>query len=185
MDRYSDDFSELDRRDLPTPVVSARDELESSGFEVDAVRPSRVFGQNGPVLRLVVEPLLPSRPRADIRPEEPLLLGDWDDYPSTPPSVRLDRVDFPRDLPHVNLVLTPSPVWPCLTDRPPSEWFVDRTIIDLIEQTRSWLSDAASGRLMEGDDGFEPILLPLLREHPDDGVVHIVPAGYCVASCAQ
>lgn len=170
---------------LDPHVRLAAQELREAGYEPEIVLPPEGFPLEGPLLRIEVPTRVPSRPEDihDIRRQEFVLLGNWRGYPDDPPSVRLDRIEFPRGLPHINQTKRTDPVWPCLTMEPLPEWFQDRSIVDLIERTEEWLADAISGHLMAGDESmFEPIFVPLEREYFADGRFSIDRSGYAVLS---
>lgn len=183
MEHFSEPFKRVEEKNVPGHVATAVAELAGAGYEVEILEPPDYFVLNGPVLRMKVGVRLPSRPRHGIGREEFLLLGNWETYPASPPSVRFDRVDFPRSLPHINQTRKSSPVWPCLTTESLSSWFQGRTVVDLVARVEMWLADAASGRLMRQDERtFEPVFMPPEREHLLDGEIRIGPPGYCVAS---
>ncbi|MBZ5707017.1 MAG: ThiF family adenylyltransferase [Acidobacteriia bacterium] len=94
----------------------------------------------------------------DIRPKEPILVVfDSTGYPFTPPSAYSDRVDFPVEhLPHINPTTKAIPAYLCLHRGNLADWFAEHTILDFVARVRAWLRDAASGRLIREEDGFEP-----------------------------
>lgn len=112
------------------------------------------------VVPIVVTVDLPSRGTGgiDIRRKEPLVVVlDLVHYPRRAPFVFCDRKDFPGDeLPHVIPTTPGQPTWLCLHRGNIDHWFVDRTLLQLVERARSWLADAAAGLLIRGDDAFEP-----------------------------
>lgn len=186
LDNFSEDFKIVGIESVSDPVAAAVAELANAGYEVDILEAPSTGVLRTPVLRLTLRVSLPSRPVHGIEQEERILVGSWETYPASAPSVRFDRVDFPRGLPHINQTRKSSPVWPCLTAQPLSSWFQGRTILDLIRQVERWLSDAASGRLMLGDERtFEPIFISPDREYFVDDEVRIGPSGYCVVAASS
>lgn len=108
---------------------------------------------------------LPTRGTADgvdIRESEPVILRfPRTSYPDTPPRAYSDRLDFPvDDLPHLNVTREKFPAWLCLHRGNLSDWFAEHTISDFVTRVRAWYRDAASGRLIRDDDGFEPARIP-------------------------
>src|SRR6266508_1854614 len=172
MQYFSEPFDRVKAGGLPGHISSALEELAAAGYDVETIDPPGHFILSGPLIRVKVVVKLPSRPRHDVGHREHVLLGDWETYPASPPSVRLDRLDFPRGFPHINQTRKSSPVWPCLTAEPLSKWFQGRALLDLVARIEAWLGDAASGRLMRGDEhAFEPIFMPPEREYLVDGEI--------------
>lgn len=167
----------------PQPQLAAR-ELRKAGYESEVFLPPEGFPLEGPLLRIEILTRVPSRPEnVDIRRREFVLLGNWRGYPADPPSIRLDRINFPRGLPHINQTTRSDPVWPCLTMQPLADWFQDRSIVDLVELIENWLADAIAGHLMAGDkDIFEPIFVPMEREYFADGRFYVDRSGFAVVS---
>lgn len=180
MEFFSEKDKPLGEDGLPDQVKSVAGELRDKGYELEPLESVAGVLLEGPILRVKVVPRLPSRgPVADIRSEEYLLLGDLHGLPAAPPGVRFDRVDFPRNLPHINQTRKTSPVWPCLIAGSLAQWFQDRTVVDLVRQTEQWLADAAAGLLMAGDEHtFEPIFVAQEREYEDDGHWWVGPTGW-------
>jgi hypothetical protein len=86
----------------------------------------------------------------------------WPSYPWSPPSFYL-RVDFPRNLPHIQ----PGPLSelprPCLIDGNQREYFfqfglVELGLFNLVHQLVLWLQRAAEGTLIHHGTGWEPTL---------------------------
>lgn len=93
---------------------------------------------------------------ARILPVEPIALV----YPiasvgSVAPRIYSERIDFPRNLPHLNPVSASCPVSPCVA-REGTQALYDRGgIAMVIGELVSWLTDAAAGTLER--DGWEPM----------------------------
>lgn len=93
----------------------------------------------------------------DIRSREPIfLVFNKNRYPLQAPSVYSNRLDFPKDrLPHLNPRPKGTPANFCLYRGNLDAWFLEHSLIELVDKTRSWLEDAASGNLMRDSDRFE------------------------------
>ncbi|MBI5430652.1 MAG: ThiF family adenylyltransferase [Nitrosomonadales bacterium] len=74
---------------------------------------------------------------------------------ATPPQVRSDRMDFPRNLPHLNQVPDSEPSWLCMAREGLSSIYQRGGIPALLQRLSMWLRDAAAGQL--DHDGWEPI----------------------------
>lgn len=96
MQFFSESCERLDARDVPGHVLAAVAELREADYDVEIVSPPEHFVLKGPLMRLRLDVALPSRPRHNVLRTEYVLLGEWDSYPASPPSVRFDRIDFPR-----------------------------------------------------------------------------------------
>ena len=72
----------------------------------------------------------------------------------SPPEVRADRIDFPRDIPHLNIVPDDEPVYLCLAREGISSLFSRGGMPALLRRVATWLRDAAAGQL--DHDGWEP-----------------------------
>lgn len=184
MDFFSQACKPGEESELDPHLKLVVQELRDAGYESQVFRPPEGFPLDGPLLRIEVSTRVPSRPQeVDIRRQEFVLLGNWRGYPDDPPSVRLDRIDFPRGLPHINQTKKTDPVWPCLTLEPITDWFQDRSIGDLVALIEQWLSDAIAGHLMAGDQHtFEPIFVPLEREYSAGDRFYVDRTGYAVLS---
>jgi hypothetical protein len=97
-----------------------------------------------------------------VRTMETVRVRLWPDYPWSSPSFYL-RMDFPRDLPH----LQPGPLSalprPCLVDANQREYFfqfglVEVGVFHLVHQLVLWLQRAAEGTLIDHGTGWEPTL---------------------------
>lgn len=119
------------------------------------------WNSNFIAIPLDVEVNIPSRGTIDgidIREKEPIfLLFNRQNYPYEAPSVCYNRKDFPAtQLPHLNPTFFGMPASFCLHRGSIDNWFAENTIENLVYRTSSWLSDAAKGRLIRKEDGFEP-----------------------------
>ena len=74
---------------------------------------------------------------------------------AAPPQVRSDRIDFPRDLPHLNSVPDSDPSYLCLAREGLTSIYQRGGLPALFQRLSMWLRDAASGNL--DHDGWEPI----------------------------
>lgn len=119
------------------------------------------WNSNFVAIPLDVEVDIPSRGTfngIDIHEREPIfLLFNRQTYPHEAPNVCYNRKDFPAtQLPHLNPTFLGMPVSFCLHRGSIDNWFAENTIENLVYRTSSWLSDAAKGRLIREEDGFEP-----------------------------
>ena len=74
---------------------------------------------------------------------------------SVAPRIYSERIDFPRDLPHLNPVNALCPASPCIA-RDGTQALYDRGGITMVvSELVSWLTDAAAGTLER--DGWEPM----------------------------
>jgi len=74
---------------------------------------------------------------------------------ASPPQVRSNRMMFPRDLPHLNMVPDSEPSSLCLAREGLSSIYQRGGIPALLQRLSMWLRDAAAGRL--DHDGWEPV----------------------------
>jgi len=93
----------------------------------------------------------------DIRSREPIILiFNKNRYPLQAPLIFSNRSDFPKDrLPHLNPRPKGTPASFCLYRGSLDAWFLEHSLIELVEKAKSWLEDAASGNLMRDSDRFE------------------------------
>ena len=87
-------------------------------------------------------------------------------YPLRAPLVTL-RQDFDRSLAHVQPGDPGSPPEPCIIDGRPSELLQQRGLFGIVDQLALWLENAALGRLIDPEHGWEPVR----RDSLDDVVV--------------
>lgn len=83
-----------------------------------------------------------------------LWFADSTDITSVP-QVRSNRITFPRDLPHLNLVPDSEPSSLCLAREGLSSIYQRGGISALLQRLSMWLRDAAAGQL--DYDGWEPV----------------------------
>jgi hypothetical protein len=97
----------------------------------------------------------------DIRSREPILIRvDTKNYPSAPPMVFPDRLDFPKNsLAHLYVAKKGNPPGFCLIRGEITEWYSNKRLKDLYIRTSNWLRDAATGELTEDGNQFDPIRL--------------------------
>ena len=120
--------------------------------------------------RVVVEVRVPLSQRwaADgvsphgVRRIEPVTLTFGAKYPLKPPKVQL-RSDFDRSLAHINPGPSDDPPEPCLFEGPIDDLFHQRGLLGVLNQLALWLDKAASGRLIDPKQGWEPIRRDLLE----------------------
>lgn len=108
---------------------------------------------------------LPPRYNADLHgvltTEPVLFLFDEADYPTKPPLVGSDRIDFQWEgKPHVSAAGVDHPPFFCLARVPMEEWFAVHGFASYIDRTIGWLRDAALGLLQREDGRFEPTIVP-------------------------
>jgi proteasome lid subunit RPN8/RPN11 len=95
----------------------------------------------------------------DIRPEEPvLILFDVKNYPSVPPIVKTDRLDFPKDaLAHLYVAVKGKTPAFCMVRGDMADWYAKKKPQDLIIRIGNWLRDAANGELTLNGGRFDPM----------------------------
>ena len=157
-DRYSSEFQAIKLTDCEPAVRSALQELQRT----DSRLPLEIFNyKEYMVAGFPLQVSLPSRGPVDgidIRPVELVLVFFHKaEYPGRAPQIRMDRRSFPTErLPHLNPVWPGEPPWLCLHRGSVSDWYAEHSIGDLVERARSWLEDAARGKLIKDRDRFEP-----------------------------
>lgn len=114
------------------------------------------------VVRLTLSLELPTRydmTTALVRPEEPVYVEFYSDYPDRVPCAYIGRIDFDFDhTPHI--YCEKSGLRPiCLFRGNGDEWFANMEIEDFIKHLRSWYDDLASGVNIEDGGEFEPLRL--------------------------
>ena len=88
------------------------------------------------------------------------------DFPIHAPKITL-RKDFDRSLAHVNPSLPGEPVPPCIAYGDLDELFHEQGIWAIVNQLVTWLENAALGKLIDPEQGWEPIR----RDHFEDVIV--------------
>lgn len=127
---------------------------------VSCVRPPRLVG-DGVEVEVTVQVSLPSRfgsagvTPGGVRAEEPCWLVFPDGWPRLAPKVWL-REDFPLNLPHINPHKAGQRVNPCLFDGSLHEVLHRFGLERIVDQLSEWLSKAASGQLIDLQQGWEP-----------------------------
>ena len=109
------------------------------------------------VVRVEVQPEVPTDPVNDIRVVEPIAIG-FDPEDRHQPIIWTLRDDFP-DLPHTFLVQEGAPKSLCLYDEPYSEQRLHWTAPAFIRRIHWWLGQTALGELHLPDQPVEPLLL--------------------------
>jgi hypothetical protein len=97
-----------------------------------------------------------------VRTTETVTVRLWPSYPWSSPSFYL-RMDFPRDLPHLQPGPQAKPPRPCLVDGSQREYFfkfglVELGVFHLLHQLVLWLQRAAEGTLIDHGNGWEATL---------------------------
>jgi hypothetical protein len=99
-------------------------------------------------------PLGQREPVNDIRPIE--RIGFFYLDPLRPCGVHPLRVDFPEDLPHLNIAMDGDPRSLCLFEMPQEDVLRIATPFVLLERTRLWMKETAYGRLHGDDQPLDP-----------------------------
>jgi tRNA A37 threonylcarbamoyladenosine dehydratase/proteasome lid subunit RPN8/RPN11 len=138
---------------------------------------------------------LPSRSRRDgvsatgVRATETCVFVFEADWPLFAPKVFL-RTDFPLNLPHINPHREGALVSPCLFEGSVDELLHRFGLDAVVDQLIVWLNKAASGTLLDLEQGWEPTRRDscpstivfsaekVAAAAPADGTVLTVPAGY-------
>jgi len=150
--------------ELPGPFPdwpAWRDAIQQLNFVVPPVELGAFEGcEQYLFIRTTVQVSLPTEgPQADIRPEEVVYIHIPEGFPRRPPWVIAGRDDFPR-LPHLLRYSELAGLFQlCLTRQPMEDWWVGRTLPDLIARVKQWLDDAAGGMLIKENDPYEPLFL--------------------------
>ena len=77
-------------------------------------------------------------------------------YPLYPPTFSL-REDFTRNLPHMQPWVTDGRPVPCIYDGDTAELLHGEGLAGILNQTSLWLDNAALGRLIDPEQGWEPV----------------------------
>ena len=157
--------------DLPIPVGRALRLIEAHPSVVD-VKAALVGDGPETVALVTVRTELPNEWRAagespsGVRPLEQVTFRFGPGYPVFAPGIRL-RADFNRSHPHIQPGDASEAPEPCLFAGSPRELLRLRGIIGLVDQLVEWLERAAFLRLIDPDQGWEPVR----RDHVDDVIV--------------
>jgi len=154
---FTSGLKSLKDKNLPKDIRSALKELRQ-GFP--SLRIEAYSWLGFVLVPLKVQVNLPTRGTADnvdIRNTEPVfLLFDKEQYPLRAPLVFSNRLSFPKDrLPHLNPHPKDLPANFCLYRGSLDAWFLEHSLIELVDKAKSWLEDAAGGNLMRDSDRFE------------------------------
>lgn len=93
-----------------------------------------------------------------IQAQEPVILAFPSWYPSASPTPILRR-DFPSDLPHINPNVgkfSDRGVLPCIYEGSLDDLFLALGLDGVLNQLSEWLRDAATGKLLNLEQGWEP-----------------------------
>lgn len=154
--------------DTESPTKRLRNSVQHACAVIaahDAVREvaDAVYGETFTNVTITVEVPLPNAWKAvgespnGVKRFEEVRLDFPPGFPLDPPEPSL-RLDFSRDLAHMQPWLTQDgrPV-PCIQDGKMSEFIHQDGIRGVINQTVLWLEHAAEGRLINPEQGWEPI----------------------------
>lgn len=155
---FTSELRPLKDKSLPKNILSALKELRQR-FPSQDIK-AYPWNDNFVAVPLEVQVNLPTRgtvDNVDIRSIEPIiLLLNREQYSLRAPSVYSNRLDFPKErLPHLNPRPKSSPANFCLYRGNLNAWFIEHSLVELIDKAKSWLEDAASGNLMRVSDRFE------------------------------
>ncbi|MBO0360833.1 ThiF family adenylyltransferase [Hymenobacter sp. BT186] len=126
--------------------------------------PLLVWSDTQVVLPLDVEVELPplgNYEDLDIRAIEPVFIAfSLAQYPTLPPTVYTDRLDFPKDrLAHLYIAQLGLPPAFCLVRGSIKEWYANKRLRDVVTRTGNWLRDAAVGNLTLDSGQYDPLRL--------------------------
>lgn len=155
---FTSGLKPLKDKNLPKGIRSALKELRPR-FSTQDIQAYR-WNDHFIAVPLEVQVNLPTRGTVgdvDIRSREPIILVfNKNRYPLQAPSVYSNRLDFPKDrLPHLNPRPKDLPANFCLYRGSLDAWFLEHSLIELVDKAKSWLEDAAGGNLMRDSDRFE------------------------------
>ncbi len=77
-------------------------------------------------------------------------------YPLYPPALSL-REDFTRNLPHMQPWMTDGRPVPCICDGDTAELLHRDGLVGILNQISLWLENAALGKLIDPEQGWEPV----------------------------
>jgi len=119
-------------------------------------KPGLVEYDNSSYIQIQVKVPMPANgPVCKIKNEESVTIALEANFPESQPIVLIRR-DFPA-VPHLSSRIE---IYRriCLTRRDPRDWWVRKTLIDVVRDVYLWLCDAAAGTLIKNDDPFEPLI---------------------------
>jgi len=87
---------------------------------------------------------------------EPIKLRFSKNFPFEPPTVIVNRNDFPITV-HLNIVNSGEKSL-CLFRGSPAEWYTGKTFTDFLNRIKNWFDDASIGNLEKTGDPFEEML---------------------------
>lgn len=155
---------------IPAAIIEALSQLRRHPALLSVQDP--VVLQNGNHwIEMEVPVPLPSRAVAQgfsatgVRAMEPLTLVFKADFPLSAPYPLL-RVDFPVNMPHINMHRPGQHVSPCVYEGKLDELFHMEGLAGVVEQACDWLAKAASGQLINLSQGWEP-----MRHDDCDGTI--------------
>lgn len=132
----------------------------------------------GTVVDIRIRLNLPSRWAAaasspnGVRRSEPVMVVFGPTFPRTAPKFYA-RADFDRGLAHVQPGPASGPVEPCISESNPTELFHQLGLNALIDHLVEWFDKAASGTLIDPQQGWEPVRRDTLRSTVIADVDHI------------
>jgi hypothetical protein len=155
---FTSGLKPLKDKNLPKGIRSALKELRPR-FSTQDIQAYR-WNDHFIAVPLEVQVNLPTRGTVgdvDIRSREPIILVfNKNRYPLQAPLVFSNRLGFPKDrLPHLNPRPEGTPANFCLYRGSLDAWFLEHSLIELVDKAKSWLEDAAGGNLMRDSDRFE------------------------------
>lgn len=155
---FSTRLKSIKEKEIPKKILSAIKELKQiySDQKIEALE----WNNYHAAVPVCIKINLPTRgpiDGIDIREIEPIIiLFNKQQYPFKAPSVYSNRIDFPKEkLPHLNPSSKDMPASFCLYRGDLDSWFIEHSLKELIDKTKSWLEDAATGNLIREYDRFE------------------------------
>lgn len=190
----------MSSQEVPSALQEALRQLREHPSVTELGEPWVAKGGGWSVLAQMAVPL-PSRANAagvsatGVRAVEPLTVW-FRDYPLYAPRVFL-RNDFPSSLPHINPHKAGELVPPCIFEGDLDELLHRFGLMKVIDQAVIWLEKAASGQLIDLEQGWEPTRprasqatirfdADSLVEHlPRDGLLYTHQTFYCLFDDSQ
>lgn len=134
--------------------LTERDQIAGLPFVTTAPELARFSSMTGAVVCIKVD--MPAKgPVCKIKDVESVVILFGPDFPISVPVV-LVRPNFPA-VPHL-APRTEEYRTVCLTMRDKRDWWVGRTLLDVVKDVYRWLCDAAAGTLIKNEDPFEPLI---------------------------